>query len=260
MKEAPVPLQPLAQLAGMRFPELALSIYLPTDQGAGRNYYRALLDDLARSDLHKLMEKERTALRRELPVVLAALEKRRFGCPALAVFSCRPRQFIRTWRMAEPVSGRLAVADQLDLAPIRLQLFEHPPALAAIIDKRRARLYSLVLDELTEVDHLEGIPIHRHKQGGWSATALQRREDEHTRWNLREVAAAIAGQLEPGGYGRLILAGPQEARTELKELLPERALQLLTTEGTIPLYSTGNELADRLRGLDHRAQTASAPG
>src|SRR5205814_3923962 len=116
-------------------PELALSAYLPTDQGAGHNYYRALLDDLARADLHKPSAPERTALQRELPGVLAALEKHRFDCPSVAVLSCQPRRFLRIWRLAEQVPGRLAVAELLDLAPIRLQLFAHPPALAAVVDK-----------------------------------------------------------------------------------------------------------------------------
>ena len=240
----------------MHFPELALSAYLPTDQGAGHNYYRALLDDLARADLHKLTEAERTALQRELPEVLAALEKRRFACPAVAVFSCQPREFLRTWRMVEPVPGRIAVADVLDLAPIRLQLFEHPPALAAVVDKRQARLYALALDELEEVGHIEGLPIRRHKQGGWSATALQRRQDEHARWNLGEVAGAVAELLERDGYRRLILAGPLEARAELKGMLPAAALKLLTAEGSVPLYASGNELAARLRGLDHQPAQA----
>lgn len=250
MKEADVSLQAYTALAAMRFPELAISAYLPTDQGAGRNYYRALLEDLARADLHKLTEAERAALQRELPEAAVALEKRRFECPAVAVFSCQPQGFLRMWRMAEPIPGRIAVARLLDLAPIRLQLFEHPPTLAVVVDKRHARLYALVLDELTEVGHVEGLPIRRHKQGGWSATALQRRQDEHARWNLGGVAEAVAARLERDAYGRLILAGPTEARAELKDRLPAPALRLLAAEGPIPMYAAGNELAERLRSLD----------
>src|SRR5215467_10475870 len=40
-------------LEKLRFPELALSAYFPTDPGAGRNYYRALLEDLIKADFHK---------------------------------------------------------------------------------------------------------------------------------------------------------------------------------------------------------------
>jgi len=172
----------------------------------------------------------------------------------VAVFSSQPHGLLRIWRLVEPLPGRLAVADLLDLAPIRLQLFEHPPALAAIVDKSRARLYTLVLDELTEVGQVEGVPIRRHRQGGWSATALQRRQDEHARGNLDEVARAVSALLERDGYRRLILAGPPEARSALKGLLPAHALKLLAAEGSIPMYASGNELASRLRSLDHQLE------
>ena len=56
------------------------------------------------------------------------------------------------------------------------------------------------------------------------------------------------------GYRRLILAGPLEARAELKSLLPASALKLLAAEGSVPMYATGNELAARLRSLDHQPQ------
>jgi hypothetical protein len=256
MMEADVSPQAFTSLAALRFPELALSVYLPTDQGAGHNYYRALLDDLARAGLDELAVERLAALERELPAVLAALAKRRFDCPAVAVFSCRPRGLLRIWRLVEPITGRVVVADRLDLTPIRHQLLEHPPALAAVVDKHQARLYGLVLDELTELACLEGMPIRRHKQGGWSATALQRRQDEHARWNLSEVAALVAAQLRRDGYGRLILAGPREARAALKNRLPTFALRLLAADGPVPMYATGNELSDRLRSLDHRPARA----
>jgi len=124
------------------------------------------------------------------------------------------------------------------------------------VDKRQARLYGLVLDELTELAHLEGVPIRRHKQGGWSATALQRRQDELARWNLGEVAAQVTSLLGRGGYGRLILAGPREARAALKALLPAFAMRLLAADGPVPMYATGNELSARLRSLDHRPARA----
>lgn len=254
MMEADVSPQAFTELAALRFPELALSAYLPTDRGAGHGYYRAVLDDLVAADLHKLSGRERSALRRETPAVEAALAKRRFDCPAVAVFSCQPRGLLRIWRLVEPLPGRITVARELDLAPVRLQLYSHSPALAVIVDKHRARLYALVLDELTEVGQVEGLPIRRHKQGGWSATALQRRQDEHARGNLSEVADAVTRLLERDGYRRLILAGPPEARCALKALLPAPVPGLLTTEGSVPMYASGNELTARLRALDRQAQ------
>jgi hypothetical protein len=251
MMEADVSLQALAALEALRLPELALSAYLPSDPGAGHGYYRTLLEDLTRAELHQVTEAEANALLREAPEVRAVLEKRRFDSPAVAVFSCLPLGFLRIWRLVEPVPARISVANRLDLAAIRRQLVEHPPALAAIVDKCHARLYALVLDELTEVGCLDGLPIRRHKQGGRSAPGLQRRQDEHARWNLSGVAETVVELLERDGFRRLILAGPTEARAELKSRLPASALRLLAAEGPLPLYAAGSELARRIRTLDH---------
>jgi hypothetical protein len=256
MKDAAVSLNALHALAERRFPELALSAYLPTDPGSGHNYYPTLIDDLVKADAHKFSNRERAALRRELPRVAATLEKHRFDCPAVAVFSCRPRGFMRIWRLVDPVPGRMAMADVLDLAPIRLQLFRHPPTLAAVTDKHQARLYGLVLGEIAEVVQVKGVPIRRHKQGGWSATALQRRQDEHARWHLADVAGTVAALLNGGGYRRLIVAGPTEARAELKDRLAAPALKMLVAEGALPLYASGNELAERLRSLSRQTEPA----
>jgi hypothetical protein len=254
MKDAHVPLHTLGGLAELRFPELALSAYLPADPGAGRAYYRAVLAELVTADRHKLAAAERSALDRELPAVVAALEKRRFACPAVAVFSCRPRGLLRIWRMAEPVPGRIAIGEELDLAPIRLELFERPPALVVAVDKHRARLYALAGAELAEIARVEGRPIRRHHQGGGfggeSAAALQRREDEHARANAADVAAAAAELVHRDGYRRLILAGPEEARARLKQQLPASALSLLVAEGPLALDAAGSELTERLRRLD----------
>jgi hypothetical protein len=253
MMEANVSPHDLAALAALRFPDLALSAHLPTDPGAGRSHYRTLLGDLARSCLPDLSAPRRLALERELPVVMAALDKHRFDGPAVAVFSCQPARLLRFWRLLEAEPARLAVAERLDLAPIRRQLAQHPPALAAVVDKQEATLYALTLGEVARVVHLEGTPIHRHEQGGWSASALQRREDEHARANLREVAHEMAGLVDREGYDRLIVAGPQEARAMLKRLLPAPALRLGMVEGAFPTYASGNELAARLRDLDRQS-------
>ncbi len=239
----------LNTLEGRRFPELALSAYLPTDGPPGSRRYWALLQDLARAEAHKLDGRERNALERELPVLASALDKHRFACPAVAVFSCAPGGLLRMWRLSDAVPGRIAVADWLDLAPIRQQLFERPPALAVVVDKRDAKLFGLVLGELIELAVVQGVPISRHHQGGWSATAYQRREDEHARQNLGHVAETVAGLLEHDGYRSLVLGGPTEARAELKALLPPAARRLVAGEGAVPMRVSHNELAQRLAGL-----------
>jgi hypothetical protein len=247
-------LRALEALEHRRFPQLALSAYLPTGTGGGHFYYRALLEDLARPALPGLSPREATALARERARVEAALEKHRFYSPAVAVFSSAPSRFLRLWHLSGSTPGRLTLAERLDLAPLRHQLVERPPSLAAVVDKHEARLFAVTLDELRELGQLEGLPINHHKQGGWSAASFQRREHEHARWNLGQVARALVGLQRRDGYRRLILAGPPEARAQLRALLPASARRFLVAEGTAPLHAAWNDLAHRLRTLDERSR------
>lgn len=248
----------IVELEKLRCPELALSVYVPAERGVGPRYFLAQFKDLAHAELHKLDAREQKAFRREEPAVLDALAKRRFESPGLAVFSCTPRGLLQVWRLPEEVGGRMAVADWLDLAPIHRQLAEHPPALAAIVDKQAARLFALTLGEVTELEDLEGIPIAHHEQGGWSAPSYQRREEEHARKNLKQVASAVGRLLERGGYAKLLIAGPPESRALLKEVLDPVAAAALSAEGSIPIFAEPNELSHRLRSLLAEPAGASA--
>jgi Bacterial archaeo-eukaryotic release factor family 10 len=260
MMERDGSLRALEALEHRRFPQLAISAYLPTDAGGGHFYYRALLEDLARPLLPGLSPGEARAMARERARVETALEKHRFGSPAVAVFSSAPSRFLRLWRLSESTAGRLTLAERLDLAPLRRQLLERPPSLAAVVDKREVRLFAVALDELRELGQLEGLPINHHRQGGWSAASYQRREDEHARWNLGQVARSLERLLLRGGYRRLILAGPPEARAQLRALLSAPARRLLVAEGTAPVHAGWNDLARRLRTLDERSRRPAVAG
>ena len=230
----------LAQLEQRRFDELALSFYAPVQRGAGQAYFSAQLKDLVRAGEHKLDQREVAGIRRELPRVVAALSKQRFESASIAVFS--GEGLLSIWRLPDPERARIAVAPGLDLAPIRRQLHGHPPALAVVLDKQVARFYGVVLAEIEELERREGIAISRHHQGGWSATGLQRREDEHMRLNEAAVAETIDRLVARDGYERLVLAGPPEALSELRRHLGESARVLLTGAGALPAYADGNEL------------------
>jgi hypothetical protein len=216
----------LDALAEMRFPERVLSMYVPTDQGAERRRYPAVIHDLVRSALLMLDEPDQIVLGRELSAVQTAFAQRRSNSPAVALFSSGPHGFLRVWHLSDPVPCRLMVGDELDLTPIRCQLLIHPPALAVVVDERHAWLDELVLDELVEVER-----PHSH---------------------LVEVAGAISRLSDRNGHRRLILAGPPEGRAALKLVLPALALGLLTAEASIPMCAAGDELAGLLHSLDRR--------
>lgn len=246
---------PFADLQAMSFADLALSAYLAPGAGAtfDARYHRTALKELAHRTETVLGDPELAALRRDLPDALAYLDQLRPPPGlALALFCCTPAGLFRVWRLPADIEAELRIGRRLHLAPIRRLLELHPPALIVVADKERARLFASLLDQVEELAEEEGEPVGRHRQGGWSATTYQRREDAHARANLQAVADLLS-RADTDFYKRVYLAGPSEARAELLRLLPPDVARRVTGELRVPTYLASGELSERLRHLlsDH---------
>jgi hypothetical protein len=242
---------PFADLQAMSFPALALSAYLAAGAGAAFDpgYHHAALKELARQTEAVLGEAELAALRRELPEALAYLDL--LHPPpglALGLFCCSPAGLLRLWRLPPEIETELRIGSRLHLAPVRRLLQLHPPALVVVADKERVRIFTSVLTEVEELAEEVGEPVDRHRQGGWSATSYQRREDLHARSNLK-VAGELLSRADRNFFQRIYLAGPPEARAELRRLLPRDAARRVAGELHLPTYLATAELAHRLREL-----------
>jgi Bacterial archaeo-eukaryotic release factor family 10 len=110
------------------------------------------------------------------------------------------------------VPAQLWIDRWLHLDPLVSAIAQQPPALLVAVDKERAPVFRLVLDEIEELADIAGEPINRQGQGGWAQSRFQRHEDLHADWNVRRVVRWIL-RLPPGLFTRIAVAGPVEART-----------------------------------------------
>jgi release factor family 10 len=253
---------PFGPLADVVYPAGALSLYLPAppEHLYDARYHEQLFQELIRERLRGPAEDLTLAvLRREQPRVLAHLRTRTVPAGyALAVFAYRPYDFLQGWCLPEDEGPLLAVGTHLRLDEIRAQLGRHAPAIVVAVDKQEARIFRLMLAEVEELLELEGDDVSRHRQGGWSSLTWQRRADQTARHNLARTAAwlnAAAADFD----GRLHLAGPAEARSELKHLLKPRIQERLGRDLSLPMYLSRGEMANRLRAeLSHPRAAATA--
>lgn len=241
---------PFLVLEDTVYPAWALSLYLPAppEHLYDSHYHLRLFEALAREQLAAATDDLAIqALRRERPRVVAHLGGR--AVPAghgLAVFAYAPYELIESWCLAADELPLLRLGTRLDLAPIRRQLALHGPALVIAIDKEEARVFRLLLGEVQELLSLEGAEIKRHRQGGWSAPSWQRREDSHARRNAAAVARWL-NSADLGFYAALHLAGPPEARSDLKRLLKPGVGQRLGADLALPAYLSAGQMANSLR-------------
>lgn len=250
---------PFRSLETTNFPQLALSVYLPCDSGAGHNYYQDWIKSLARSHYHRLSPNEIKALEREVEIAIRACEKQRFSCPAIALFSSTPNHLQILWRLPEYVDARMDIDTRLHLNPIAEQIKHHPPSLVAIVDKEQARLFDVILSEVHEIQDLQGMKINHFRASNGQGHSFQAQTDEHTKRNLKQVKGAIQKILEEHFYQTLYIAGPVEARAELKNLLPGSTLQKLVAEGPIPFKLSYSQVTERILAMVYD-QRLTRPG
>src|SRR6266850_2288552 len=159
-----------------------------------------------------------------------------------------PAGLLELVRLPAETESRLQVGPLL-LAPIERQLERFPPALIAVVDKERAKLFAAILDDVHPIAELEGQDVKHTKAGGTSAASNQRKADNRTKANLELVVQRIQRQMQSGLYERLFVAGPEEARTELEHLLPEPLRQRLAGHLSVSLDSRTlqHELREQLQ-------------
>jgi Bacterial archaeo-eukaryotic release factor family 10 len=248
-------------LAGLRpvwFTELALSLYLPAGPSLDQSYHHALLKNLHRDYERTGSAVEQNALGRELKAVQQFLDEHPQGGKPLAIFSCAPAGFFEVRRLPGDVRAQLWTDHSLHLEPLLEAFVAYPPALLVGVDKERARVFRLVLDETEELADMRGESIHRQQQGGWAQSRFQHHEDLHADWNIRRIVRWIV-RLAPLSLSCIAVAGPPEARASFIHQLPER-LRKAVMELSAPLYLESPSLAEHLRDAYLRVRAAENRG
>ena len=167
----------------------------------------------------------------------------------LVIFSCQKRDFWRVFPLDVPVkniimvSRRPLVRELVDL----LNTYGHLGV--AAIDKQGARFYSFHLGALEEVVGALGEDVKRHKQGGWSASRYQRREDEAAKSNLKSFVELTDEFTRHYHWQQLILAGAHGTVSQFQNMLPPHLNKLVI--GTMPLETDASlqEVRERAEAL-----------
>jgi hypothetical protein len=226
----------------------ALSLYFPVRyEGYDARFYDRAFREMVKKHRHRLSDKDNAVLDRELARVRAHLSVLRpAGCPAMAAFADEPKGVLEVIRLPEEAEERLEVGPLL-LAPMELLLRKHPPALVIAVDKERVETYASVLDEVIPLAQSKGVQVKHVKSGGNKEPALQRRADNRAKANLEQVVRLVETEMRAVPYRRLFLAGPDEARAELADLLPVALKKLLAGHLSASFDYKVGELEAQLR-------------
>ncbi|HYE90732.1 MAG TPA: Vms1/Ankzf1 family peptidyl-tRNA hydrolase [Terriglobales bacterium] len=231
----------IAQLEGFDARDArVLSVYLDLDPASQvRRSYRVAFDAMVKAARERLDEGARAALAEEAVRVQGLLENETPRGLGLAVFSCAARGLWQTSYFAVRVRNHLAFEARPDLAPLLMLIDAHERYAVALVDKATARLFVIFAGEIEEREEVTHELVRKHEQGGWSQSHFQRHADTHVLWHLKNAVARLTELHRRRRFDRLILAGAEEATSELRRLLPRALAQRVVA--TLPSQVTANE-------------------
>jgi peptide chain release factor subunit 1 len=216
-----------------------LSAYLDVEpERRRRGAYTIVFRDLVRDIRRRLDKDARRDLAAESARIEEWLQTARPDGRGVAVFSCLPRDLWQVHVLPDPVRDVVEYDAAPHLAPLLDVIDEYERYAVAVVDKEKARLLTVYMGEIEESDAFKDFVPGKHDQGGPAQARYQRHHETHVLWHLKHVVATLEDMLSRRAFDRLILGGPEEATSELSELLPERLAERLVS--VIPVDSAAS--------------------
>ncbi len=222
-----------------------LSVYLLTDPSTapGRNV-DAQFKDLLR-ELSSQLKNSPNALEqlsREAEVVGKLLASLRNPSRGLAVFSCSPHNLLQSVAIPVRAIPNAYWGDRPYLLPLLRALDEFERTIVVLLDKERARMFRVWLDQIEEVLSFEDPVPGKHEQGGWAQARYQRHHETHVLWHVRRAVDLLGQLAEIERVDRILLGGTPEPMAEFRRLLPRPLRERVATEVRVPVYARASEV------------------
>jgi len=222
-----------------------LSAYLDLEPSRQpRHSYRIVLEDLVKEAGKGLDESTRRDLVNEATRVQAWLENEKVHGKGLAVFSCAARGLWQTHFLPVPLEDHLAFDPQPDIAPLLTVMDEYERYAIALVDKEKARLFTVFLGAIEETEAFQDDVPGKHPEGGVSQSHYLHHHEVHVLWHLKRVVQRLAELEHSRHFDRLILAGPAKATNELRQLLPSTLAQRVVAVIPAEISADTREILD----------------
>jgi peptide chain release factor subunit 1 len=173
---------------------------------------------------------------------------------SLAIFSCAARSFLQVYHLPVPVADHVAYERKADVGPLIALLDDYDRYVVALVDKARARLFTIHLGAVEEQQLMyEDIP-QKHDQGGMSQNRLQRQHEEHVHWHLKDVVERLERLARERRIDRLVLAGPVEPISELRGMLPRALADRLIEVANLEFIAGDDDVLAKTLEIEQRAE------
>lgn len=257
----------IRELSQFRFQEdepCAVSFYFQpaTPKDKSHREEGILAKDLVRQALHKINGDDPCA-KSDLEKILAATSAMRGAqSHAKAIFAYGKHKFWREFDLPpELPATQLFVNRRFHLKPLAALLGAQPRLGVLLLDRRRARIFDLRLDQLTERADLFHVLSRRGKSdgfGGYDGGHAERRVEDETLHHFKDVAALLKTQAEKGMWEKLIVGCQDKTWHDFQAHLHPLVEQRLLGHFTADMSGTDDEIRQRATRVLHQAQSRRA--
>ena len=240
-----------------------LSLYL--DRRGARGLWS--LEDLRIAAKGRLKQLESAIEEREIASLTATFEKIVSQLPeaprsghSLVAFAQSGEDGVWLRDLKVPVTSQAHWGPTPYLRPLLEAVEEYERYGVVLVDKMRARLFTIFLGEIEEErDAFNPEPVkHVASTGSDQALTmnLQRRADAHAHRHWKRVAALLDAMERERRFDRLILGGSNDAVAQLRHVLPKRLASRLAGTVSLPVESSESEVLRHTLEIERNAQRA----
>jgi len=244
-------------------PYLVTSLYLDIDHSApsGRGRPAALKalcrDARAGLEARNLTRKQRQSVEEDLTALeRIARDASARGDRAVCAFVASGADYKQVLGLPHPLKSRLVVDETPYIRPLEAMLGEYPRYLVVLVDRSRARLLAAHMGRVHQLRAVESdVPGHV-KEGGYHGNAergIERHIDDHVARHLKAVAEAVRETVGDRDFDSIILGGPAEAVSGLKEQFGSNLRWLVAGDIQADLAATPDEVAAQCQAFMIRA-------
>lgn len=191
-----------------------ISLYLNTDQRfkkpeeikiSLKNLLKKSEEFLDKASQNKIKNKVKLELKKETK--------------SLVFFICPKEKIWYQYSFLRPLPSGIFIERNLHLAPLIKMLDEYERYCVAVVDKEKAKIFSVYLGQIEELKNIFTRFPGKHKQGGWAQARFQRHIRDHLNRHLKKVNSILFDFFRKEDFDRIILAGSKEVLPLLKKNL-----------------------------------------
>lgn len=173
---------------------------------------------------------------------------------SVVIFSSAPRSLLIPIRLDIPVTPGAWFALRPYLLPLIEALDEYERFCVALVDNERARILTVWLGAIEQAIDFTDVVPGRSAAGGWSQARYARHREYHVHLHMQHVVDELWQLAQRSPFDRLIIGGPPEAMTELKNTLPRSLAQKLAGEFSGEMFATDAAIVEHVRRLEEQAE------